>query len=73
MKQINYFEEENEIVRKLFNLEDLLEFQLTHDVQIIRGGDFQYDCYIDKEVYYNALTPINALVVGIKIYKERNE
>lgn len=70
---MNHFEEENEFTRKLFNLEDILEFQLIHDVQIIRGSDFQYDCYIDKEVYYNALTPINALVVGIKIYKDRNE
>lgn len=69
---MNYFEEENNLTRKLFNIEDLLKFQLNHDVQIIRGGDFQYDCYINKEVYYSALTPINALVVGIKIYKERN-
>lgn len=70
---MNYFKEENDITRKLFNLEDLLEFHLNHDVQIIRGSDFQYDCYIDKEVYYNALTPINALVVGVKIYKEKND
>lgn len=73
MKQINYFKEENENIRKLFNLEEVLKFQLNHDIQIIRGGDFQYDCYIDKENYSSGLTPMGALVFGIKIYKEKND
>lgn len=69
---INYFEEENNTTKKLFNLDDILEFQLKHDVQIIRGEDYNYFCYIDKKVYGLGLTPIYALVCGIKLFKERN-
>lgn len=68
--EMDYFEEENELVRKLFNLEDIMVFNKQHDVQIIRGEDWQYGCYIDKECYYNALTHLGALVFGIKMYKD---
>lgn len=67
--EIDYFKEENEYVRKYFNLEDILSFQLKNDIQIIRGEDYQYSCYINKTVYSTALTPIYALITGIKIYK----
>jgi len=68
---MNYFKEENNIARDLFDLEEILDFQLNHDVQIIRGEDYQYLCYIDKKVYTSALTPMGALTMGIKIYKEK--
>lgn len=65
----NYFEAENEQTRKNFNLEEIFEFQKSHDVQIIRGEDWLYQCYIDKKVYITSLTPMNALVFGIQNYK----
>lgn len=70
---MNYFEEENKITKKLFNLDEILEFQLKHDLQIIRGEDYQYGCYINKECYTNSLTPLNAIVTGIKIFKKLKE
>lgn len=66
----NYFEEENKLIREMFDLEEVLEFQLKHDVQIIRSEDYMYLCYIDKEGYGVSLTPMCALVCGIKSYKD---
>jgi hypothetical protein len=66
----DHFQEENKIVRKLFDLESILSFQLKHDVQIIRGGDYQYQCFIDQEAHGTSLTPLGALVFGIKQFME---
>lgn len=66
---MNYFEEENNETRRLFDLESLIAFQMEHEVQIIRGEDYQYMCYIDKEVYGSSLTPLNALVVGVRKFE----
>jgi hypothetical protein len=65
----DHFQIENEITKTLFNLDEVLEFQLQHDVQIIRGEDYQYMCYIDKKGYGASLTPLNALVIGIMRFK----
>jgi hypothetical protein len=65
METDNFFEDENVLTRKFFDLEKLLDFQLKHDIQIIRGADYQYMCYIDGKVYAIALTPMNALAIGI--------
>lgn len=73
MKKGDYFEEENAIVRKTFNLEEVLEFQLKNDVQIIRGEDLNYQCCINKKVYAVGLTPMFALVYGILVFKARYE
>lgn len=62
----NLFIEENKAVENVFNLHEILDFQLKHDVQIIRGGDYQYICYIDGIAYYTSLTPIHALCYGIR-------
>lgn len=67
---MDYFKLENDQTKKMFNLDDILNFQLNNDVQIIRGSDFQYYCYINKECFANSLTTLNALVVGIEKYKE---
>lgn len=69
---MNYREEENKIAKQLFDLDEILAFQLIHDVQIIRGSDFQYMCYIDKKVYATGLTPMYALCYGIKTFKKHN-
>ena len=55
--------------RQMFDLDEILAFQLIHDVQIIRGEDYQYMCYINKKVYATALTPMYALVYGIMVFK----
>lgn len=68
---MDYFQEENDLVKKLFNLDEILNFK--HDIQIIRGSDYQYVCYIDKTAYSVALTPMCALVFGLKKFKEVNE
>lgn len=67
-----YFLEENELTKKLFDLNEILAFQLKNDVQIIRGEDYQYICYINKEVYGTSLTFMCALVIGIKQFKDRS-
>lgn len=70
--EVEYLSEEDKQTEELFNIQEILEFQSKNDVQIIRGEDFQYGCYINKVCYYHALTPLNALIVGIKIYKDIN-
>ncbi len=70
--KMDYFLEENELTRKLFDLDEILAFQLENDVQIIRGEDYQYMCYINKEGFGSCLTPMGALVIGIKQFKDRS-
>lgn len=66
---MDYFIQENEQVKKLFNLDEISSFQLRHKVEIIRGEDYQYLCYIDNQGYGTSLTPLMALVKGIKQFK----
>jgi hypothetical protein len=68
----DYFIEENELTKQMFDLDEILAFQLENDVQIIRGEDYQYWCYINKLVYATALTPMFALAYGIKVFKDRS-
>ena len=68
--EIDYFKEEIDLAKKLFDLDEILKFQMEHDVQIIRGEDYQYLCYIDKKGFGVSLTPMYALVVGIHQYKK---
>jgi hypothetical protein len=55
----------------MFDLSEIFEFQKEHDIQILKGEDCQYMCYIDKKVYGTALTIMGALVFGIKIFKNK--
>lgn len=66
----DYYLEEIELTEEMFDLNEILRFQMLYDVQIIRGGDYQYVCYINKEGYSTALTPMFALVSGIKQFKD---
>lgn len=68
----NHFQEENKLTKELFDLDEILEFQLNHDIQIIRGEDYQYYGYINKDCYDVSLTPLSALVLSIKKFKEQN-
>lgn len=65
---MDYYIEENKLTKQMFDLDEILLFQLENDVQIIRGEDYQYMCYINKEVYAVALTPMLALSYGIKCF-----
>ena len=67
---MDYFKQENEITKELFDLDDILEFQLKHDIQIIRDEAYQYCCYINGEMYYIGMTFLGSLVTGVKIYEE---
>jgi hypothetical protein len=70
--ETDYFKEENELTKKLFDLDEIISFQMEHDVQIIRGADWQYMCYIDKKGFGSGLTTMGALVIGIKQFKDQS-
>ncbi len=63
-------ESENKYVKKNFNLSDIMDFQKDKDIQIIRGEDYSYHCYINKQAFGTAFTPLFALVFGIEQYKK---
>lgn len=70
----DYIEEEHQLTRKLFNLEEIIQFTKEHRVEVLLGADYQYMCYIDYKTgdggWGTSLTPLGALVIGIKQYKE---
>ena len=70
--EIDYFKEENKLTKKLFDLDEIISFQMKHDVQIIREADWQYMCYIDKKGFGCGLTTLGALVIGIKQFKKHS-
>ena len=69
---MNYIEQEIEFTKSNFNLDEVLEFEKEHKVEIIRGEDYLYCCHIDNKIYAPSLTSLCALVTGIKIYKIHN-
>lgn len=69
---MNYFKEENELTKKIFALDRLLKFQLEHDIQIIRGSDYNYECLIDGKCYNESLTPLGSFVLGVEKFKQLN-
>ena len=69
---MDFFKHENNLTKKLFDLDEVIEFQINHDIQIIREADWQYMCYIDKKGYGSGLTTLGALVNGITQFKNKN-
>lgn len=69
---MDYMTEENDLVRKRFNLEEIISFEKEHNVEITREKGWQYTCYIDQKVYGIGLTMTGALVFGIKQFEENN-
>ena len=69
---IDYIAEEVETTQRLFDLDDILEFQQRHCLEIIRGADYQYHLYIDRKAYGTSLTPMMALVAGMQAYRKMN-
>ena len=70
---MEYFLEEVKLTEKSIYVHELLKFQLYHDIQIIRGEDHQYTCYIDKVPLSSQLTPLFALVRAVEFYESREE
>lgn len=71
VEDINYIEYENQEIRSRFNLEEVLSFQMEHVVQVIRGEDFQFNCWIDNKCYANSLTFLHSLVTGIHQFRNK--
>lgn len=69
-EEMDYFEEEHQEVKNSFNLLDIIEFSKQHTVEVAMGEDYQYMCYIDGDGYATGLTPLGALIYGIKVYNE---
>lgn len=63
-------QEEHEYVRKNLDVEKLIAFQDAHSVEIVRGADFMYLCYIDKNGWGTSFTPLAALIYGIEQYEQ---
>jgi hypothetical protein len=72
-EDFNPIEDEYRIAHTLFDFNDFFELQKNHEIQIIKGEDYQYYCYIDRVVYATGLTMIFALSYGIKKFKEHTE
>lgn len=70
MEGRDYIKEELDWTEKNFNIKDVIQFQMWYDVQVVRGGDLQYQCFINGKGYSTGLTMLYALAVGIKVFKE---
>lgn len=68
----NYIETELKDIKQTFNIDDIIKFQSKHTLEIIRGEDWLYYCYIDKKAYTSGFTPMGALIYGILQFKEHN-
>lgn len=66
----DHVEAETSIARSMFDLEKFIELQKCHDVQVIRGSDYQYLLYIDKLAFAPSLTPFGAISLGMKSYSD---
>jgi hypothetical protein len=64
---------ENNISRTMFDLEEVLEFQSKHKLELTRDESFSYLCWIDGKVWSTTVTPLAALTLAIKTYKTVNK
>lgn len=75
--EYNYFGEENELTRKSFNLDEVLDFCKTHRVEVLMMEDYQYGCFINAKpgdgCYATGLTPVYTLMCGIREYIKHKE
>ena len=71
-EDIDYFESENADVMRMFNLEDAIQFTRDHSVEIIRGSDWQFGCWVDGKCYGISVTTLGALLYGMKEYQTHN-
>lgn len=73
MKQPDYIIDEIALTKGIIDLGYILSLQIHHDIQVIRGEDYQYCCYIDKECWATGLTPLWALAYGAKLFREKDD
>ena len=73
-KYDTYIQKELDFVKKHFDVEKVFEFQTKHNVEVVRGEDWQYQCHIDRQgIYATGVTFLDALVAGIMIYEEKQK
>jgi hypothetical protein len=63
-------ESENNLCRKIFDIDIIMKVQSFHSIEVIKGSDGSYDCLIDNEVFAVASTPLLSLMIGCKKYLE---
>lgn len=71
----DYLEQEIEFIKKNFDLDEIILFQKYHQIEIYRLPDWQYGLRIDRDpsgCHAVELTPLGALVMGIKKYKKEH-
>jgi flagellar motor switch protein FliG len=61
----------NELVKKLFNLNDLLDFEKTHTIEMIIGSDHMYHCYINGVVWETGVNFLETLILAIDKFKKQ--
>ena len=64
--------EENRWVSENFDLDQILEFQLGHSLQVVVGRNGCYYGYIDGVPLSEAFTPIMAMIAAVKNYTTSN-
>ena len=67
---IDYIQQESDLTREIFDLDLILDTELKNDIQIIRGEDYQYMCFINGKVFATGLTPTFALMHGVKVFND---
>ena len=67
----HFFNLEDADVKRLFDLNKIMQFTRKHSVQIIRGEDWQFMCYIDGKCHGTGLTTLGAMVYGIANYEKQ--
>lgn len=65
-------QDEHDYVLKHFKIEDVLNFSNKHNVEVLRGEDWQYYGYVNRQVLGLGFTPMYALLTAIIKYKERH-
>jgi hypothetical protein len=61
---------EEGLIRNLFDLEEVIAFQKEHPFVIERWSDYQYHMKTLEGNFGSSLTPLGALVVGMKQFKK---
>lgn len=56
----DYIEEENQFVRKHFDLEKVLNFTNNHRVQVVLGGDTMYGLYVGNPSGFDTWAALKA-------------
>lgn len=72
-EKIDYFQIEIDQSRKEFDIELMLSFQMKNDIQITRGLDYQYICWINGKSYAISLTFMDALTTGVNQYLKQQQ